>query len=101
MKRVEYLTALVISYFLGGILLSHYLSLKLDPSGNINEITGDKLFILTTIFVAVAVMPIVATWSRMVDAGRSKYLAFLIIVPIVTLYPLGVGLFTPSRYDRV
>jgi uncharacterized membrane protein YhaH (DUF805 family) len=101
MKRIQYLIALLISHALASILYTLSLSQKLGTPTESNGITSEIISIYIFIVLAGAVMPVVATWSRLLDAGRSKYLSFLILIPIISLYPLFVGLFTPTQQNRI
>ena len=101
MKQVEYLIALIISHAIASILTIQSLDLNLIQSTTSNDFTGEIIFIYIMIGVAGVIMPFAATWSRLVDAGRLKYLSFLILIPIISLYPIFVGLFTPTHHNRM
>ena len=61
---------------------------------------GELIALYLFLFLSATVIPVMASWMRMVDAGYSKWLSLLMPVPLVCLVPMIIGIFFPSKTER-
>jgi uncharacterized membrane protein YhaH (DUF805 family) len=96
MKRVEFLVMFLIASALTVIIGNFYSYREINEYG-----TGEIVTLLICLVITNIIMPLILAWVRLQDAGHSKWLSFLMIVPIINLYPFFICVFSPTAQPQL